>query len=203
MDTSFLKVKRGDNILSAWKKLLAWVETTRVIAGPGQRIHVTPAGTRVYVDDPSRQWAHPWRVHLSGGEASIEAGNVNGEPAMLNGLTLDGFNKDEVQVTPPRLKVKGVKAGKTWICLKVTTREGVIVADDLNALTVVEVSSLDPRLIEGGSPDKDGVGLHVLAFIRWRDSKPLKVVQNTHFDLQHRFIPANDGRPARHVFWGM
>lgn len=196
-------MKRGDSILSAWQKLLAWVETTRVIAGPGQRIHVTPTGTRVYVEDPSRQWAHPWRVHVTSGEASIEAGNVNGEPVMLNGLTLDGFNEDDVQVTPPRLKVKGVKAGKTWICLKVTTKEGVIVADDPNALTVVEVSSLDPRLIEGGSPDKDGVGLHVLAFIRWRESKPLKVVQNTHFDLQHRFIPANDDRPARHVFWAV
>lgn len=203
MDVAKLRVKRGDNILAAWNRLLAWVETTRVIAGPGQRIHVTPTGTRVYVDDPARQWAHPWRVHVTGGEASIEAGNVNGEPAMLNGLTLDGFNGEGEQVTPPRLKVKGVKVGKTWVALRVTTKEGVIVADDPEALTVVEVESLDPRLLEGGSPDVNGVGLHPLAVIYWRDSKPVKVVQNTHHHLQHRFIPANDGRPARHVFWAV
>jgi hypothetical protein len=203
MDLNHLRVKRGDNILAAWNRLLAWAETTRVIAGPGQRLHVTPTGTRLYVDDPSQQWAHPWRVNLTGNEAAIEAGTLNNEVPLLNGITLDGFNGEGEQVTPPRLRVKGVKAGKTWIALRVLTRGGVIVADNPEALTVVEVDSLDPRQFEGGSPDVNGVGLHPLAAVYWRDAKPVRVLQITHHNLQHRFIQAGNGRPARHVFWAV
>lgn len=65
MTLNDLRVRRGDPIQPAWQRLLKWASGTKLIAGRGVRLTVTPQGTLVTADVRSRPWDHPWKVAVS------------------------------------------------------------------------------------------------------------------------------------------
>jgi hypothetical protein len=202
-----LYVKPGDPITAKlWNALLDWDKESSVMAGPNVRLQRMQRGICVVAEAPSSNWNHPWRCSLTGFEVKLTAGTVNTLVPRINGVRIDGRDERGKTVTVPPLKIvsgPGVDL-ESWVCVqvKVTASSSAMDEKDKDALTIVHVPDLDPRMIEGGSPDKSGLGLHPLAQILWKDkATPERLFQITHSNLTHRFITARDGQPSRHFFF--
>lgn len=203
MDPKTLHVRKGEPILPAWRRLQAWIRSTRVIAGAGVRLTQGPNGTLAIADTAVSVWSHPFRVSLAGASAFVADGSVNNLVPLLSGVGLDGVGDNGSTVQVPALALKVKASGRSWVCVRVEVTGGLIDPQSKTSLTIVEVAELPAKISEGGSPDAEGVGLHPLAVIYWQNGQPVRTHQVTHHNLIHRFVAAQPGRLSRHLFWAV
>lgn len=197
MNLNDLRVRRGDPIQPAWQRLLKWAAGTKLIAGRGVRLSVTPQGTLVTADVRNRPWDHPWKVAVSDKTASIRPGLLNNLMPTIKGVALDG--KDAK--APPTLKIAGGpdEELRSWVMLQVTMdADGRIPPKAKDAITLIHVNQLEPEL-------PVTTGLQPLALLQWDESGSVKsVFQIAHHNLNHRFLPGIASRgPGRHFFWAV
>ena len=186
MDTHTLHVQAGEEITPAWKRLEAWVRSTRVISSPGLRVHRTTQGTHVYADTEGTSWAHPFRVSIGGLSATVDMGTINNRVPIIEGEPLDGKGANNKAVTVPPLKLTGKADGKSWIAVRVPVDDdGKEIEDEPPIIEQVETLE----------------GAHPLAVLYWDAGQVSKSHQITHFNLQHQFLKATATNPARHLFW--
>lgn len=144
-----LEVKPGDPVLPAWKKLLSWIRSAKVIAGPGIRLAFTSKGVIATVNREETPWRHPWRVSV-GTHAIVSPGTVDGVMARMRDdlsqklLRLDERD-DDGKLTgdgPPRLKIDFKKhddEGKFWIWLNADINEDLdLDTDNPEAVTITQ-----------------------------------------------------------------
>ena len=180
MDTHTLHVQAGEEITPAWKRLEAWVRSTRVISSPGLRVHRTTQGTHVYADTEGTSWAHPFRVSIGGLSATVDMGTINNRVPIIEGEPLDGKDANGATVSAPPLKLTGKSSGKSWVVVRMP--------EEKEELPIIEqAEELD--------------GAHPLAVIYWDAGQVSRVHQITHFNLQHQRIPANATNAQRELFW--
>jgi hypothetical protein len=209
-DPPFVKV--GQVVTTAiFHAMMRAVRAVTLIAGPGVRLRVTPAGTMISFDAGNQSFVHPWQASLSGGTAAtLRPGTVNTVPATIKGVPLDGGSDN---ATPPKVEFPLPKVGKDgrgWICAEVT-----YLPDKLWAVGTFEIVQVaDPDSATGdpldGLPNATGGSLplpgnrarHPLALLVKRDGGTLDVFQVSFFDLQTRTQFKADGvTPSRHFFW--
>ena len=187
MNLRDLHVKKGDPVLPAWNRLLAWAGQFRLFAGRGVRLTRTPNGTFIVVEQKSAPWDHPFKVMVGDNEATVLMGTLNNLVPTIAGKPLDAES-------PPRLKINGGPNAelRSWICLdvRVDAKTGVI-----NEKGVVIAHAREAESRESGR--------HPLAMLVWNTDRATvrRVHQITHFNLQHRFIKGQAGKPSRHLFW--
>ncbi len=200
MDVRDLYVRKGEPVLPAWNRLLAWARQFRLCAARGIRFTRTPNGTFVVAEQTVLSWDHPFRVQVSDAEALITLGTINKLVPTIDGVGLDALSA-------PKLKITGGPNGdlRSWICVdvQVDLKSGMINPEGENSIIITHVGELDPRTSEGGSPDNGrGTGRHPLAMLIWSDKSTIRRAhQITHFNQQHRFVAGTDGQPSRHLFW--
>ena len=84
---------------------------------------------------------------------------------------------------------------RSWICLDVQVDNKTGAIDPENPKAVIITHSREPESRE--------LGRHPLAMLIWNPDRTTirRAHQITHFNLQHRFIKAQAGKPSRHLFW--
>lgn len=190
MNLRDLHVRKGDPVLPAWNNLLDWAKQFRLFAGRGVRLTRTPNGTFIVAEQQSTPWDHPFKVTVSATEATVLLGTLNNQVPMISGKRLD----EEVA---PQLKLAGGpnRDRRSWVCLdlRVDVKTGAIDPDDPKSVV----------LTHAREPESSEFGRHPLAMILWDVDRSTirRVHQITHFNLQHRFIKAQAGKPSRHLFW--
>lgn len=197
MDPRTLYVKRGDPVLPAFRKLVKELAGLRLIAGRGVLLTRTSTGTVVSVRAAVTGFTGAWDVQISGQEATIGRGYVNGKEPELKGVPISGTKEKGT----PTLKLDVTnydKSGRSWIAIKATVDEtGKIVEPkdgkgDLG-LTVVQTASLE-------DPD-DSIGLHAIAMLKRRENETKELgrkVQIAFFDYQH--LTSRQNAKWRHFF---
>src|SRR5438874_578642 len=137
----FNDVKPGDPITllaSFWNGLKAAVRARRIIAGVGVRLREMPFGTIINFDADAAQWDHPWRVSLTGNEATLRRGLVDGVEPKINGRLMSGDDKNP---DPPRLPIAPNRfspQGLSLICVEIECDEHW----NTKAVTIVQVARL-------------------------------------------------------------
>lgn len=216
IDPSFF-VNPGDPISARpWNAAGRAIRALRLIAGWGVRLRETANGTIINFDR-GQSFNHPFRVSMQGDTAAvIQPGRINKVSATIDGVLLEGDDKNQ----PPILEFKDGLAldsdGKGWIAAEVTCSE-----KDWSIVTVeiVQVSDLDSD--DGNAPEDGTASLSssggvpnlpgrraraALALLRQGKGGNVRFWQCTHFDLQHRRVAsavvkdplADDGR---HFFY--
>ncbi|MFK5923279.1 MAG: hypothetical protein QM496_13965 [Verrucomicrobiota bacterium] len=224
-----LKAVEGRAIPPAWVGLGDWVDEFPVPkAPPDVRVRELPGETIFFKPPRSPAWIHPFRVFISGTEATVRPGLLNLEmPRMgtenltLNGLDESGDDAGRV----PVLELLGQRYGgsgpdrRSFICLRVVvdleSGEPEKDASPLGFLTVVHRPDLPEGFHSGGMPeileDDKTIGLWPLAVLYWNEDGDLisQVIQNCIHNQQHRYARgvAIDGseselKPGRHWFFG-
>lgn len=205
-----LKVKPGDPILPAWNRLLAWARETEQVQISGAEIHSVqqvPGLGKSIVFLGGNSWDHPFRVSASKGLATIRPGLINAAAPTIRGVPLDGLLPDGTQVAPPQLEFTAAYGGDyrsfIGIEVRIDPATGAPAEGDAEWAQVAHRCALDPKVIEGGFPDRDGIGFEPLAILYWTKGGELRAVrQNVHHNLTHRFKAGDDSQPGRHFFWG-
>lgn len=201
MDANTLHVQRGEEISPAWKRLQAWVRSTRVLPAPGIRLNRSALGTQVVVERDVTGWPHPFKVNVAGLTATIDTGTIGGLVPLIDGVGLDGIDAAGKTKTVPTFKLTKQTSGTSWLCarVQVDAKTGALVE---STLTIAEVKSDVLNQLRGGaSPDIGGFGYHPLAVLYWSNSAVAKYFQITHHNLQHKYIAAKGKNAARHLFW--
>lgn len=206
------EAKAGMPVSAAmWNKARAAVRALKVIAGHGVRVRPTPNGTVVSADIAPPPWVHPFKVSVSGNQATIVPGFVNTEEARIDGVPLSGTEK----LPPPVLKwaqTKWDKEGRGYIALELTCDEDwILVKDKVEVVQVAYYDSEDgtapPKgaggnALAGGVPGLPGKRARFpLAMLRRRSSGRIDVFQIVQGDLNHRADPRDKASEiARHFF---
>lgn len=200
MDSFKIKVRKGDSLGEAWQRLIAWVESLKIIPNDDVTIKYTPHGTVIRVHKKD-QWLHPWRVSANDKSVHVSTGTVNGiVPFVKNEkgkwVQMDNYIGGEYQYTAPTtwfdFEIGKHKKGLSYIMLKVKhsvsaggfevkangdTGE-VIVNDDVLRI-VQEDSYVGP---------KDGKhAYYPLAMVRIHDKVVQEVFQIAHHNLAFNF----------------
>jgi hypothetical protein len=192
MNLRDLQVRKGDPILPAWKRLLAWAKQFRLEAGKGIRLTRTPNGTYIIAEPPPLSWEHPFKAAVSDDLARLLPGTLNQQIPVVQGRPLDGD-------PAPALRLREGPNGdlRSWITLEaeVNGESGLTDPGASNAIRIVHSRE---------APSSAGlIGRHALAMLVWSADRASvqRVHQITHFNLQHRFARGAPGRSGRHFFW--
>jgi hypothetical protein len=190
MNLRDLHVRKGDPVLPAWNKLLEWAKQFRLFAGRGVRLTRTPNGTFIVAEQRGTPWDHPFKVMVSATEATVLLGTLNNVVPVIAGKRLD-------EESAPMLKLLGGpnRDMRSWICLDVRVDAKTGAIDRENPKAVIITHAREPESLE--------LGRHALAMLIWNPDRATirRAHQITHFNLQHRFIKAQAGKPSRHLFW--
>lgn len=200
MNIDALKVRPGEEITPAWKRLVAWVQSLREVqAGEGLRIHRTATQTTVIADARRAAFIGAFYVRLSGKAATLTPGQIEGKMPRLNGVPLDGIDDQGNTLAVPPLQItEGPSAQlKSWIVLQVRadpkTRQ---ITDEPDALTIQHVNTLATQ------PEIDQGLAHLpLARLEWFDTVSIRRThQIVYFDQHFRYLPRTDKFPAQALF---
>lgn len=216
--TRFNFVKVGEIIrASTWNAMARAVVALRLIAGPGVRLRETGSGTIISFEGVGGTFLHPFKVSMSGNEARVRPGRVNGVMPTLNKVPLDGGEKKE-EVPPLDIsKLKKDKEGKAWVALTVKCSDKDWSVQTAEIEQVADLSSEsgnapftpgteDPGIT--GPPSLGGIAgisgrraRHPLALIREYEDGSRVIFQITHFNLNHRVTAKEKTDVARHFFY--
>lgn len=182
----------------------------QLYAGKDIRLRKISGGYIISSKAGRSNFSHPFQVSLAGNTATLRPGIINGVPATINGMPLEGTDGKPV----PSIEWQQLRmdlTGRGWIAVEVTC------GDDWEVKTaeVVQVGSLDsldgsalpeglPPYSAGGSPGLLGrKARHPIAMLRRRKrSGQVDLFQVTHFNLQHRaFVRDEASEIARHFFF--
>ena len=189
------KVEVGDKILAKdWNQLEALIRATRLSAGRGVRLLVTPSGTSISFDPSGVDFGHPHKCTLiSSKEVRITAGQIN-----TLFPTVDG----EVQEKPVTLRFdKEYDANDTaWIAAKVYFDDKWQVVKWEYVHTIKPFTTKSGPGVGGLDTLADGTVNVPIAVLVNGDS--LKLYQHAYFNLTVRTRPegASSGH-ARHLYF--
>ena len=213
-----IEAKAGLAIFPTWKKLLKFIDSTGVVAGPGIRVSQGPNGTQVVRSDSFQAWNHPFKVSTQRGEKDkyeviVTPGTLNTVQPNINGTQLDGLKDGNiVPVTPLSIEAPGSDGyAKTFIILEINVHESAdrggiqINPEELNIAHVEDIGVTQAALLAGTAIDTEKMGQHPLAALYWKDGKVEKVIQMTYHNLGHRYLEADQdaGKSSRHLVWSM
>jgi hypothetical protein len=209
---SWLRVKSGDTIRARLvDELVRQIEDRTVTAGVNCRVHAIPGvGVSVEALAPPQNFPHPWDTGISGNQAAISVGLVNGSVPYVNGVSMDGLDAsgNALPGGAPKLQLDESLydvTGRSWICVQVTVdpASGQILPLAKGGLSIVQAKQI--YVGEGGALDQDNTGLWPLCMLRRPSSATSgygTLYDVAYFNLNHRYVvAANQGGPARHFFW--
>lgn len=190
MNVRDLFVRRGDPVIPAVNRLTVAQRALRILPGRGILLSRSPAGVIISARSAVRGFSGAWAVALSGRQAAVSVGFVNGIEPVLDGRLLSGRDAkgNPLPEGPPSLKLSTDEftiAGKSWIAIRAETdpETGRILApkDQPPKLTLVQTKTLF-------SGEQDTVALHAIALLQ-RDGKDRQSLGTVHqiayFDYQH------------------
>lgn len=193
-----LQARAGQPIAPLWQQLRQRLAAAgQLQLGTGMRLHQGPDGTTVIAEPSGKSFTPHFKVSLSGMEASVGLGTVNGDVPTIQGIGLDGVNSSGATVTVPRVKLTTPDdLLRSWIVLqvKIDLATGLIV-EEPDAITLIHTndrrSNIDPAL-----------GWQPVALLTWADRRtPRRAHQIVMKDLNHVWRePAAQGRQGRHFF---
>ncbi len=206
-------VRPGDPIpklASFWNGLRAAVRARRLLPGRGVRLRETPVGTIINFDVAAAVWDHPWRITLTGNEAVLRRGLVDGIEPKIGDRPMSG---DDKKPDPPGLPIapsRFTKDGQSLICVEIECDENWNTA----SAKLVQVARLDDA-----DPDTPGDGTAPLlppnlsnrrtrcplGQLRQRKGGAIASFQIAYFNLRHvALFPAGadtrSGERVRHFF---
>jgi hypothetical protein len=204
-----IRARRGDWILPRWLALLRFIDrTSKIVRGAGVRVQYLPSGgIHIFADDNFNPWTSPFKVRVTGTEATVREGTVNGVVPAIGDIRLDGTDADGAFVEEPKLEVEHLGGSRSFIALKLTFTEEPVEFDaaDPQAAQIVHVEEVHPLFTQGGAViNDDNSTLYPLASIAWKDDGTVRrSFQIVHHNLNHRFVrgSASLGKPSRHLFW--
>ena len=204
-----IRARRGDWILPKWLALLRFIDSTsKIVRGAGVRLQYLPSGgVYIYADDNFNPWESPFKVRVTGTEAVVREGTVNGVVPAIGDVRLDGTTKDGELTESPKLEIEHLGGTRSYIALKALFTEEPVAFDpeDPLALQIVHVAEVPELFVQGGSVvSDDNSTLYPLAVVAWKEDGTIRrSFQIVHHNLNHRFVrgSANTGKPSRHLFW--
>lgn len=203
--------KPGERWLVWFKRFVNWSRQFRLIsADPRIRMNVIPGhGTLISADVEGNGYVGAFPCSLMNEtEAIVGEGYVNNLIATIDGIGLDGKDKNGNEVDVPKVKLDGGPNEKlrSWLCVQVEidpkTRQMLDPKEHENVITIIHTNALDPGHKDGGSPDQNHLGREPIAVIKWGDgATPVAIHQHALHDLHHRFVPGLKSARGRHFFW--
>lgn len=208
----FEDVRPGDPIpkLAAfWNGLKAAVAVRRLLPGVGVRLREMPFGTIINFDADAAVWDHPWRIALTGNEATFSRGLADGIEPKIGDRFMSGDKKNP---DPPRLSIapsRFTKDGQSLICVEIACDENW----NTKSATLVQVARLNDA-----NPDTPGYGTMPLlpptlsgrrtrcplVQLRKNDGGNIQPFQIAYFNLRHvALFPSGtaDEARVRHFFF--
>ena len=205
----FEDVKTGDPIprlASFWNNLKAAVAARRLLPGVGVRLRQMSFGTIVNFDSEAVIWDHPWRIAISGKEATLRRGLIDGMEPTIGDRLMSG---DEKNPDPPRLTIVPslfASNGISLICLELECSEQWTP----KSAKIVQVARLDGST----TPDRDMPLLppslpgrrtrYPLVMLRRRQDESVAAFQIAYFHLRHIAMTPTGTTPqqqVRHFFF--
>ena len=208
----FDDVHPGDPIpkLAAfWNGLKAAVAARRLLPGVGVRLREMPFGTIINFDADAAVWDHPWRVALTGNEATFRRGLVDGMEPKIGDRFMSGDKKNP---DPPRLTIASrlfTKDGLSLICVEIECDENWS-TKSAKLIQVARLSDANPDAPGDGTmpllpPALSGRKTRCpLVQLRQRDGGSIAAFQIVYFNLRHiSLFPSGttDGKRVRHFFF--
>lgn len=190
-------VRPGDPILPAFQELVSYERAGHVMTGHRVRRRQHADGTSLSVDAPAPLWLHPWKVLLTGQEATVRPGTVNGVVPFIGTVRLDA-------ATPPRLKITGSpgKGLRSWIHLRVLVDEGGAIDPENPAAAVIVHSDQDMPTLQALAEPR--TGWQALALIVWQTRTVIgRVYPAAHHNLGFAWKEAEGPRPGQALFWAV
>jgi hypothetical protein len=199
MDSFRIKVRKGDSLGEAWKRLVEWVESLRIIPNDDVTIKYTPNGTLIKVHKKD-QWLHPWRVSVDDKFVKVTTGTVNGIVPFIKTdgkwVQMDNYIGGEYQYKKPTpvmdFDVNKHKKGLSYILLKVKHSASAggfeVSADGETGEVIVKDDVL--RIVQEDSyvGPKDGKhAYYPLAMVRVHDRVVQDMFQIAHHNLGFNF----------------
>lgn len=205
LELEALIAKPGEMVAPKWNALIRYLRRiTQLRSGREIRMRTGPDGTSIVADRRQAVFTPHFAVRLAGDEVTIGTGLVNGIVPVISGVQLDGLLPDgKPSPKPvPKLKVTEPSAAlRSWVCVtvQIDLKTGMMIEKE--PVGIIHLSDADLRVRNGYSTDIKGQGIYPLAMVVWTDKKtPARVHQITMHDLQHSFLAAGKGLPARHFF---
>lgn len=205
-----LRVKEGDPITrKLWNGLLDLVALVArsfagLQSGTAVRLQRYPGGVNVVADVSPGTFTGRFTVRLSGKEATIGAGEIDGITPRINGVKIDGYDDSGKAVAQPRLKISGAPNSelRSWICavVAVDPETKLPVKDDPSAVTIAHLNSrtASPDLQVSAGAE---IGICPLALLIWSDTKTIsRFRQIKYFDQHVKYTPATDATLSRIEF---
>jgi len=196
------QAEKGDNILAKFRELVRYVESGRLMAGPGVRIYHSARGQIVSFDSKVAAWPHPWKVWLPGGRiARMLPGFCNNTMPKIDGVFLNGRKPGTTEVVaPPELKltVKGNSDLVSWVALQVTVDPKAGSSLEMDS-TIVHCNSLNPA-DEGLDPELTGREPLAILYHQTDGVLVSQVGQIAMLNLKYRHRKTGDNS-RRHFFF--
>jgi len=205
----FEDVKPGDPIprlASFWNNLKAAVAARRLLPGVGVRLREMSFGTIVSFESEATIWDHPWRISISGKEATLRRGLVDGLEPKIGDRFMSG---DEKNPDPPKLTIvpsQFASNGVSLICVELECSENWTP----KSAKIVQVARLDGS----SSPERDMPLLpptlpgrktrYPVVMLRRKQDESVAIFQIAYFNLRHIALSpsgSTTGQGVRHFFF--
>lgn len=206
MNSDQIKVRSGEPVEDAWKRLVAWVESLKIIRHPSYRVKEIAGGGIQITSTQVTQFSHPFYTSAGFTGISVSSGLVNHLVPLMkdhsSGKLKRLDNRDEkgkpiTNENPPMLELdlsKSSDDGRIFVLVRVEPLKK-------NAKGVAaQLTAKDITIVQGVNPDgsskagtKDGAGYYPLAMIYLSQDRASigQVFQITHHNLLYRFQERN------------
>lgn len=180
-----LRVRAGQRVKDAWDRLVRYLESIRLLPGPGILLRWTPRGVIVSARIPPADFTGHFAVQLAEDRIRIGFGLVNDIEPTINGRPITGTEGEEA----PELRLSESKfddAGYSWICIE------VVIDPESGEILETEGASSSVRVIQTKTryPDEDAggnVGWKAVALLyRGQQTEGFgRLEQITYFSQEH------------------
>jgi hypothetical protein len=198
MNVSELKVRKGEPVRQAWARLVAWVESIKIVPSDDIELRITKHGTIVRVRD-NQMFRHPFRVAASIDFIRLSSGTINGEVPLMKDADgtkrrIDNRDKEgarETKKSEPAMKLDKSKAstdGRIFVCAKVKPKMPGEKDGDEGTDATQEIVQTD-----SAKGPVDGYGYYPLAIIRLTKDRDAidEVFQVVHHNIRYNFQQRN------------
>ena len=129
--------EKGKSVKQAWDALVKWARGAVILSGPGVRLGRSSTGTTISFHAPRQVFSGAFKVVLSGETATVGTGTIEGVEPTINGIPIGG---DKTRPAPSLTlsKSKFNDAGKSWVCARVTLKDGKIDPKDKTAVVIIQ-----------------------------------------------------------------